>query len=161
MKKNLIIFFVLAASITFFILGLASPILSTKKQVLGLVLKYQEIRLFDTVKMFYESREFLLSGIIFLFTIVLPIVKFLEIINRIFLIIVIPKRTNHILHLLDKWSMLDVFLIALLLLNVKMNSNIIVMQIKVGTIYLALSIITRMLTTLLLDLKKGDVMRTD
>ncbi len=157
MKSNIIILLVLAASITFFILGLTYPILSTKKQILGLVLKYQEIKLFDSVKMFYDSREFLLAGIIFIFTIILPIVKFLEIINRVFSVIKISRKTNHVLHLLDKWSMLDVFLIALLLLNFKMNSNIIVMQLKVGTVFIAISIIARMLTTMLIDIKNREI----
>lgn len=153
MKSKLIILIVLAASIVFFVLGLTYPMMSTKKQILGLVLNYQEIRLFDSVKMFYESREFLMASIIFLFTITLPIVKYLEFINRIYSVIIIPKRINYILHLLDKWSMLDVFLIALLLLNFKMNSSIIVMQIKIGTAFLAISILARMLATMIIDYK--------
>jgi hypothetical protein len=40
--------------------------------------------------------------------------------------------------------MLDVFLVALLLLNFKMDSNIIVMKIKVGVNFLAISILIRM-----------------
>lgn len=137
----------------FFILGLSYPILSTKKQLLGVILQYQEIKLFDSVKIFFESNEVLLGSIIFLFTIFLPAFKFLEIINRAAGLIKIPQRTDKVLHLLDKWSMLDVFLIALLLLNFKMNSTIIVMQIKAGTIFLALSIVMRMLTTMLIDFK--------
>ena len=157
MKNRLPIILLLVASVTFFILGLSFPILSTKKQVLGLVLKYQEIRLFDTVKLFYESRDYLLAIIIFLFTIVFPVVKFFEIFNRLFMMISIPKRTDHILHLLDKWSMLDVFLVALLLLNFKMNSTIIVMQLKLGTIFIAISVIGRMLTTLLINIKQKEI----
>ena len=151
MKSRYLILLLLLVSVTFFILGLSYPILSTRKQVLGLVLQYQEIRLFDSVKMFFESREYLLASIIFLFTIVLPVFKYLEIINRTLGLVRIPGRIDRVLHLLDKWSMLDVFLIALLLLNFKMNSTIIVMQIKSGTLYLAISIIVRMATTILID----------
>jgi paraquat-inducible protein A len=157
LKNNLTILVILLASIAFFILGLTYPILSTKKQVFGLVLKYQEIRLFDSIRMFYDSREYLMATIILLFTIVFPVVKFLEIMNRIVSVLNIPEKTNYILHLLDKWSMLDVFLIALLLLNFKMNSNIIVMQLKVGTVFIAVSIITRMLTTMLIDFKNREL----
>lgn len=150
-KSKYIVAFFLLVSVAFFIMGLTYPIMSTKKQVLGLVLNYQEIRLFDSVSLFYNGKEYLLGTIIFLFTIILPIFKYLEIINRIFVFFRIPERIDRVLHLLDKWSMLDVFLIALLLLNFKMNSTIIVMQIKVGTLFLAVSIIARMLCTTLID----------
>jgi paraquat-inducible protein A len=147
MQKKITISLMLLISITFFVLGLTYPILSTKQQVLGIVLKYNEVRLFDSIKMFYESNDYLLALIIFLFTIVLPIVKFIELTNRIHTFTNIPKKINDFLHLIDKWSMLDVFLVALLLLNFKMDSNIIVMKLKIGTSFIAFSIIIRMITT--------------
>ena len=157
MKTKFTILSILLVSITFFILGLSYPILSTKKQVFGLVLNYQEVKLFDSVKMFYESNDYLLAIIIFLFTIFLPIIKFFELINRIFTIFRVSKKANYILHLLDKWSMLDVFLVALLLLNFKMDSNIIVMKLKIGTTFIALSIITRMFSTMLINFKNKEI----
>jgi len=47
--------------------------------------------------------------------------------------------------------MLDVFLVALLLLNFKMDSNIIVMKLKIGTNFIALAVILRMLSSYLID----------
>jgi len=47
--------------------------------------------------------------------------------------------------------MLDVFLVALLLLNYKMDTNIIVMKIRIGTSFLALSIIFRMLSSIFIS----------
>jgi len=149
-NKYLALLFLLA-SIIFFILGLVYPILVTKNQILGIVLKYQEVKLFDSVKMFYESNNYLLATIIFLFTIVLPIIKFLELLNRNLILFKTSDKVSHILHLLDKWSMLDVFLVALLLLNFKMDSNLIVMKLQIGTTFIALSIITRMLATALMN----------
>jgi uncharacterized paraquat-inducible protein A len=101
--------------------------------------------------MFFNSGDYLLSGIIFLFTIILPIVKFFELINRVFEFIKFSKRITRILHALDKWSMLDVFLVALLLLNFKMDSNIIVMELKMGTNFIALAVILRMILSYLID----------
>lgn len=138
-------------------LGLIYPILATKKQVFGLVLKHQELRLFDSVKMFYESNDYLLAIIIFLFTIVLPIMKFFELLNRTFTILNVSKKINYLLHLLDKWSMLDVFLVALLLLNFKLDSNFIVMKLKIGTSFIAISIILRMFATMLMDYKIREI----
>lgn len=152
MQKRLTLSLLLLTSITFFVLGLIYPLLSTKQQVLGIVLKYKEVRLFDSIRMFYKSSDYLLALIIFLFTIVLPIIKFIELTNRVHKFINIPKKTNAFLHLIDKWSMLDVFLVALLLLNFKMDSNIIVMKLKIGTTFIALSVIIRMLTSNLIDI---------
>lgn len=153
MKNKAVISLLLASSILFFILGLVYPILATKHQILGVVLKYQEVKLFDSVKMFYEHNDYLLATIIFMFTIFLPILKFIDIGNRIFPTFSTSKQTNYILHLLDKWSMLDVFLVALLLLNFKMDSSIIVMKLKIGTSFIALSIVFRMITTSIINYK--------
>ena len=151
MFNKLTISFLLLISISFFILGLTYPILATKQQVLGIVLKYQEVRLFDSVRMFYESNDYLLAVIIFSFTFILPILKYFELFNRFLYIFNIHKKYSHFLHLIDKWSMLDVFLVALLLLNFKLDSNIIVMKVMIGTSFLASSIILRMLATMLIN----------
>ena len=70
MKSKYIITLLLSVSIIFFLLGLIYPLLVTKQQVFGVVLKYQEVRLFDSVKIFYENKDYLLAAIIFLFTII-------------------------------------------------------------------------------------------
>ena len=151
MKSKYIITLLLSVSIIFFLLGLIYPLLVTKQQVFGVVLKYQEVRLFDSVKIFYENKDYLLAAIIFLFTIILTIIKFLELLNRNLKFYKTSKKVSHILHTLDKWSMLDVFLVALLLLNFKMDSNLIVMKLQIGTTFIALSIITRMITMVVMN----------
>ena len=147
------LFLLLLLTVTFFILGLYYPILSAKYQVpiVKIAYKYQEIRLFDSVRLFYNEGSYLLAGIIFIFTIVLPIVKYLEIANRLFRWIPLSSKVSKFLHSIDKWSMLDVFLVALLLLNFKMDSNIIVMKLKTGTTFIALSVLLRMGVSELID----------
>ncbi|MFC2119359.1 paraquat-inducible protein A, partial [Bacteroidota bacterium] len=73
-------------------------------------------------------------------------------INRVFNFVKFSKKTILILHSIDKWSMLDVFLVALLLLNFKMDSNIIVMKLKIGTTFIAVSVILRMLSSHFINL---------
>lgn len=136
---------ILFASIIFFVLGLIFPIIATKQQMFGVVLTYKEVRLVDSIRMFYHENDFLLAGIILSFTILFPIVKFLELINRSMKWISISEKTGKILHALDKWSMLDVFLVALLLLNFKIDSSVVVMKLKMGTTFIALSVVLRML----------------
>jgi len=145
--KNRISITLLSLSILFFVLGLWYPILSTKQKVLGIVLDYKEVRLFDSVKLFYENDDYFLSIIILLFTIVLPIIKFFELLNRKYEFLKLKKKVSNFLHSIDKWSMLDVFLIAILLVNFKMDSSIIIMQVKIGTTFIAVSVILRMLSS--------------
>ena len=145
---------ILFLSICFFILGLYYPILSTKQEFGWFTVDYQSVRLFDSIKMFYQSNDFLLAAVIFIFSILLPIFEFLLLFSRIFIIFDVSKNTKIIFHLLDKWSMLDVFLVALLLLNFKMNSSIIVMKIQIGTTYIAISVVLRMTVALFINYKE-------
>ena len=143
--KNILIYVVLTGSIFLFILGLSFPILSTKTEILGITLKYENIWLFTSIKYFFNNEEYLLGAVILFFTFIFPIIKYLDLINRVTGLIEINERMEHILSLTDKWSMLDVFIVALLILNFKMNSEIIYMKIKIGTSFLAASIIVRMM----------------
>lgn len=156
MDNKFVIFAILFSSIVLFGLGLYFPILATKSQILGIVLDYKEIRLFDSVTLFYRDHEYFLAAIILLFTIVLPILKFAELMISNFSKITITKKSKYILKLLDKWSMLDVFLVALLLLNFKMDSNIIVMKLKIGTSLIAASVILRMVVSSLLERQRNN-----
>ena len=53
--------------------------------------------------------------------------------------------------LLDKWNMIDVFIVALLLVNFKMGDSLIVMELQLGTAFLSISVITRILVIELID----------
>jgi uncharacterized paraquat-inducible protein A len=148
-NKKIIGTIALLFSITFFVLGLCFPLLSTKQQILGIVLDYKEMNLFDSIVLFVQDKEFLLAAIILIFTFLFPVFKYIDLIIR-----VLKRKTPKSLPHLDKWNMLDVFLVALLLLNFKMNSNIIVMQLKIGTTFIALSVIFRILTIQLITNNK-------
>ena len=154
---KILILVILFLSILCFILGLYFPILSTKQEILWVTTSYQSVRLFDSVKLFYQSGDLLLAGIIFTFSILLPIFEFIVLINRIIVKFEVSKKVQTILHLLDKWSMLDVFLVALLLLNFKMDSNIIVMKIQIGTTFIAISVVLRMTVAMLINYKEKKI----
>ena len=137
-NKRVIGAIVIFLSIVFFALGVYFPLLSTKQKILGIVLDYEEVNLFDSIAMFFNSQEFILAAIILLFTFIFPVCKYIELIIRI-----IRNNANKSFQHLDKWNMLDVFLVALLILNFKMNSNIIVMELKIGTTFIALAVVLR------------------
>ena len=140
MKKIVGIIF-LSLSILFFGLGVYFPLLSTKTRILGINLSYEALNLFDSISLFFKSKEYLLATIILIFTFIVPVTKYIELIFRL-----IQNKVSKISHHLDKWNMLDVFLVSLLLLNFKMNSNIIVMELRIGTTFIALAVIFRIIT---------------
>jgi len=134
----------LTLSIVFFILGLSYPILMTKKHVIGITLSADNVWLFTSIKYFFTEGEILLGIIILVFTVIFPIFKYLELINRFTRLIPTNSKIQKFLSYTDKWSMLDVFIVALLIMNYKMDSEIVSMQIKIGTTFLAGSILLRM-----------------
>lgn len=158
-KRRLVSLSIWIASVAFYAMGLYFPILVTRSQFLGFTLKRMEIRLFDSIELFYNNNEMALAIIIFAFTVLLPIAKYIELAIRILKPPKVESRYSKLLQVLDKWSMLDVFVIALLLMNFKLNSSFIVMQLMSGTTYLAISIVLRMGVSLSLDLLSGKVKR--
>lgn len=134
------------ASVVFYILGLIYPLMSTRYQVLNIPLKSQQVTLFDSVQMFWGDKEYLIASIILVFTFLLPILKYIELGLRL-----ATGRQFLKLQSVDKWNMIDVFLVAMLLLNFKMNSRFIVMRLEWGTNFIALAVLTRLVTILLLD----------
>ncbi len=137
----------LSGSAFCFVLGLLYPIMATKKQVLGLVLTFDEVRLIDSVRMFFDEGEWIMGSIILLFAILFPVWKYVETAGRILVPRRMPDRWGHALKYLDRWSMLDVFLVAVLILNANMDSSILVMKPKSGTTFLAIAVILRMLAS--------------
>ena len=150
MKKVLGIMF-LTLSILFFGLGVHFPLLSTKTRILGINWSYEALNLFDSISFFFKSKEYLLATIILVFTFIIPASKYIELIFRL-----IQNKVGTISQHLDKWNMLDVFLVALLLLNFKMNSNIIVMELRIGTTFISLAVIFRIITiSIISNIKKN------
>ena len=138
--KKIVCSITLLLSIVFFILGVYFPLLSTKQQVLGIVLDYQEINLFDSIAIFFNDKEYLLAAVILIFTFIIPVIKYIDLITHFLF-----NRANRAMANIDKWNMLDVFLVALLLLNFKINSSIVVMKLQIGTTFIAMAVLLRML----------------
>ena len=132
-------------SVLLFALGVSFPIMRTGYQIFGIGLKNAEVNIFDSVALFYDSGDWFIATVILLFTFVLPATKYIELFVRL-----ISRRfaANHLN--IDKWNMIDVFLVALLLLNFKMNSSFVVMELEVGAVYIALAVITRIFAVMLI-----------
>ena len=147
-KKEIIGIIILLISIILFSLGVYYPLLSTKYEILRIGFGRHEVNIFDSVSLFYNSGDYFIAFIILLFTFILPIYKYAEVLVKKIILKKEVISTN-----IDKWNMLDVFLVALLLLNFKMNDAFIVMKLEVGTIFIALAVLTRILSIYILSKK--------
>lgn len=128
-------------SILFFVLGLTQPIMRTTM----LLLHKKDIYLLGTFQYFYEEGELFIAVILLIFTFILPIFKYfflgLKLLN------ITPsssKAVNIVIEIINKWAMLDVFVVALIIINLKMNSTFVNAELKMGTSYFAASILLMM-----------------
>jgi len=110
----------------------------------------KEITLLNSIRLLFENDENFLGTIIFIFTIVFPIFKYI-----LLLLSLLIKEKAQISRLkgwmlmISKWSMLDVYIVALLLLNMKFDSRIVNMELKEGVIWFSLSIILIMVAMII------------
>jgi paraquat-inducible protein A len=108
-------------------------------------LKSTEISLTDSFEYFFKRKEWILGGVLLLFTFILPILKFGFLGTRL-LNIQLSRGpvAEHILSIINKWAMLDVYIVALLIMTFKFESTIIDNYVMIGTGYFAMSILLMM-----------------
>lgn len=125
-------------SILFFVLGMMQPIMRTTM----LLLHKKDIYLLGTFKYFYEEGELFIAVILLIFTFILPIFKYLflglKLLNITFSS---SKAVSIVIEIINKWAMLDVFVVALIIINMKMNSTFVNAELKMGTSYFTASIL--------------------
>ena len=119
----------LAASLGFFIAGIFLPFTSVTK----LWLFENQVSVYRGLIVLWKAGELFLFLILFVFTVLFPFVK----INSLLGLWLWPRleqeqarRMYHFVSNLGKWSMLDVFVMAILVLTVKSSG---VANIQVGT----------------------------
>jgi paraquat-inducible protein A len=125
-------------SFIFYLLGLFTPLYtSTHFYIFS-----KESTLFQSILLLFNHREIYLGALIFIFTIFLPIIEFVVVFIKLFKMgKTISKKYVKFLTLLSKWSMLDVFVVAVILINLKFDSRIIDMKLGQGIIWFSLSVI--------------------
>ncbi len=147
MRKLVFTAFIYFASLVCFGLALYFPIFNSKTSILGFTLEEQSMRIIDSVNYFWDEGDVFLGLVILVFTIIFPALKYIDLAIRLFFTELIPKRVVRILTVLDKWSMLDVFLVALLIMNFKLDTSLVVIKLQVGTTFIAIAVILRMLAS--------------
>ena len=97
---------------------------------------------FNSLELFWELKEYFLFFLVLIFTLVFSATKYVFLIlNRL----LSKQWMASLLSKITKWSMLDVFVVAVMLLAFKMDSGIIQFKIEVGTYYIAVSVLLSLL----------------
>lgn len=138
----------LVASILFFVLGFNYPLLKSGFGIGPFTIEEDHIYLFTSFRYFFDKGEVFIGSILLFFTVIFPILKY------IFLLITLAGRRlpKHgpigiVLDIINKWAMLDVFVVAVLILNMKFDSYIIISELQIGTTLFAISVVLLMIAS--------------
>ena len=120
-KQAIIINLLLLGALGALIVGLTAPLLTLEK----LYFFENTVSLFSTITELFSQKEWFLFIVIALFSVCVPIIK----IASLLLILNVDYKKDsfldkalHVIETIGKWSMLDVFVVALLLVSVKLGA---------------------------------------
>ena len=152
-RRRLIAGGIYITSVVLFILGISNPIMGSE---LLMGLKRSEVYLTDSIEYFYENGDWFIGSVILVFTFILPILKYLFLGTQL-IPIKFPKHkwVGHVLQIINKWAMLDVYIVALLIMNFKFESTILDNYVMSGTKWFAASILLLMGCSYILSQSTG------
>ncbi len=135
----------IALSIIFLIMGLLAPIFTISK----LVVIHNTFSIISGIVKLIDDQQWFLFFIITIFSVILPIVKI--IVLSLLVSHKIDSNSNHKkyldwIHRIGKWSMLDVFIIAILIVSVKLGP-LVDIKLEFGLYAFAVSVILVMIIT--------------
>lgn len=148
---NLSLFIVGLLALGFFFVGVHQPVFHSTKFWFW----EEEVTLVQSVEALMKSNEIFVGTIVLVFTLIFPIIKFLY---MFWALLARPSelafKINKVLSLLGKFSMIDVFVLALLLLNLKFDTDIIDMELRTGVVWFSISVILNMIVTAIVVFRK-------
>lgn len=147
-KQGMLINLILLFTFGILSVGIFAPMLTLKYIVAGFfVWDEKTVTLYSTISQLYDSGEYFLFVVIGLFSVCFPILKICTLLfaNNI----AMPSRSVlahsfHIVETFGKWSMLEVFVVALLLVSVKLGALLNV-EVHYGVYAFAVSVLSTML----------------
>ena len=141
-KRIDILILIIASAVLLFI-GLHLPVLTVRK-----LWERNTFSIISGITNLWESKNYFLSVIIFFFSVIIPIVK----LATLFVIWFVRLRNHQRkwllcgLGLLGKWSMLDVFVTAIIIVSIKLGA-LASAKAEIGIYYFGISILLAMLAT--------------
>ncbi|HEC05027.1 MAG TPA: paraquat-inducible protein A [Thiothrix sp.] len=149
LKQGIFIDLLLLAALVSLVVGITAPLMTLEK----LYFFENRISLIGAVTQLFEKKEWILFVVIGLFSLCLPFIK----ITSLMAILHIPHQGNSFLDKLlrwiehwGKWSMLDVFVVALLLVSVKLGA-LAKVTVHYGVYVFAGSVILTMIVSFWID----------
>lgn len=138
------IYLLLLGSIATLVIGLSLPTIEMKE----LIFKKNTFSILTGIQSLYEEKYYFLAGIIFVFSIIFPIIK-LCMLTVVWLAPLTVRARGACVGYLEvagKWSMLDVFVVALMIIITR-TSGLIDAKPLPGIYWFAGSVILAMLTS--------------
>ncbi|MCX5702584.1 MAG: paraquat-inducible protein A [Candidatus Omnitrophica bacterium] len=141
--KRIDILILIIASAVFLFIGLRLPVLTVRK-----LWERNTFSIISGIINLWEGRYYILSFIIFFFSVIFPIAKLVT----LFVIWSVRLRDHQRewllrgLSLLGKWSMLDVFVTAIIIVSIKLGA-LASAKAEIGIYYFGISILLAMLVT--------------
>ena len=147
----------LAAMVTL-VFGLIAPILmvTIHKEVeyLGdIVLSFESKGVMGSINKLWESGDYIVAGVILLFSVITPVLK---VVSLLFISIFMESKFAHSIvkffKLIGKWSMVDVFVVAVFLVYLTANKgDVSRAEVEVGLYFFLAYVIVSMLVSLSAD----------
>lgn len=145
-KQGILINLLLMVALACLVIGVTAPLLTLEKMYFF----ENTVTLVSTVKGLFLQKEWFLFYVIAIFSLCIPVIKIaglVLILNLEYAKDSFWDKTLHIIELVGKWSMLDVFVVALLLVSVKLG-----VLAKVDVHYGLYAFATSVLITMILSL---------
>jgi paraquat-inducible protein A len=144
-RNALLLQILIALSIIFLIIGLLAPIFTISK----LIVIQNTFSIIDGIGKLIDEQQWFLFLIITLFSVILPIIKIV-----VLSLLLSHKIDSNVknkkyldwIHRIGKWSMLDVFIIAILIVSVKLGP-LVDIEMEFGLYAFSISVILVMIIT--------------
>lgn len=114
---------VITASLISWLVGILAPILTIEVfkelPLVGYtVFKYESKSIWMTIKTLWDIDKYFIAVLVGLFSVIVPVIKTLAVYVSVFY-----KKSLKIINFIGKWSMADVFIVALILANLTLNTD--------------------------------------
>ena len=119
-KQGIIINLLLMLALALLVIGVSAPLLTLEKMYFF----ENTVTLLTTVQGLFVQKEWFLFIVIAVFSLCIPVIKIaglVLILNMEYAKNSFLDKSLHVIEIVGKWSMLDVFVVALLLVSVKLG----------------------------------------
>ena len=145
-------YFLLLISLFAFLSGLYYPLFIASGDILGFKISEEKVTFFESIAILEEQSYKELAILLYAFVIVLPTIKFLTILCNINGVYVLGYKINNLLLSLQKYAMVDVFVISLIVIASKSNPMFSI-KLELGTYALIISVVSGIILSLFINNK--------